>query len=126
MFDFLSAGAPKRLPRCDLLATNPPFGKGGRLAVAFIEAGLRRLPTGGTLALLLPCDFDSGKTRVHLFRDCPHFVGKIVLMRRVKWFVHPTKPKMGPKENSAWFLWTSTRRQQPPIIMYGPNDGRSR
>ena len=61
VFDFLSAGNPEELPRCELFATNPPFGNGGRTAVAFIEAGLRRLPVGGTLALLLPCDFDSAK-----------------------------------------------------------------
>ena len=56
--------------------------------MAFIEAGLRQLPIGAILALLLPCDFDSGKTRARYFRDCPHFVGKIVLTQRVVWF-HP-------------------------------------
>jgi hypothetical protein len=122
VFDFLSPGKPKRLPHCNLLATNPPFGLQGRLAVGFIEAGLRRLPIGGTLALLLPNDFDSGKTRVHVFRDCPHFVGKITLTRRVKWFVHPGKEKVTPRENSAWFLWQRNllivRRE--PIVLYGP------
>ena len=57
VLDFLSAQIPK-LARPDLIATNPPFGQGGRLATAFIEAGLSRLPTGAVLALLLPCDFD--------------------------------------------------------------------
>jgi hypothetical protein len=125
VFDFLSPGVPEGLPRCDLLATNPPFGQSGRTAVEFIEAGLQRLPMTETLALLLPCDFDSGKSRARLFRDCPHFVGKIVLMKRIMWFPHPTKPNMGPKENSAWFLWSRIPRQSlSPALLYGPTEIR--
>ena len=112
-----------RLPRCDLSATNPPFGLQGRTAVAFIERGLQRLPKLETLALLLPCDFYFGKTRTPLFRDCPHFVGKIVLTRRIKWFEHPTKPNMSPKENSAWFLWQHAKRQSSsPVLLYAPTE----
>jgi hypothetical protein len=122
VFDFLSPGTPVGLPRCDLSATNPPFGLQGRTAVAFIERGLQRLPMFETLALLLPCDFDSGKTRTHLFRDCPHFVGKIVLTRRIKWFVHAGKEKVTPRENSAWFIWSRTPRQSPsPALLYAPS-----
>jgi hypothetical protein len=123
VFDFLSAGEPERLPRCNLLATNPPFGKSGRTAVAFIEAGLRRLPIGGTLALLLPCDFDSGKTRTHLFRDCPHFVGKIVLTQRVVWFLRNDGKKEAPRENSAWFIWQRNPllTPRPPVLLYAPH-----
>jgi hypothetical protein len=119
--DFLSAQIPK-LADFNLIATNPPFGQGGRTATAFIEAGLRRLPIGATLALLLPCDFDSGKTRARYFGDCPYFVGKIVLRRRVKWFEHPDKAAVTPKENSAWFLWQRTllRVHRPPVILYAP------
>src|SRR5215470_4911541 len=48
----------ERLP--DAIITNPPFGQGGRLATAFIEAGLARIgQVGGLLALLLPCDFSA-------------------------------------------------------------------
>jgi predicted RNA methylase len=73
-FDFLSAGLPAGLRQYDGCATNPPWGKGNRLAVAFIEAGLRRIAShGGFLALLLPTDFDSARTRLHLFHD-PRFV----------------------------------------------------
>jgi hypothetical protein len=66
-----------REPRIDYdgMTSNPPFGEGGRLAVAMIEAGLRRLTRGRFLALLLPADFDSGITRPHLFGDCPAFRG---------------------------------------------------
>src|SRR5262249_58105508 len=64
---FLSAQMPK-LARFDMSATTPPFGQGGRQATAFIEVGLRRLPIGAMLALLLPCDFDSAKTRARFLR----------------------------------------------------------
>ena len=120
VFDFLTEGKPKGLPRCHIMATNPPFGWSGKLAVAFIEAGLRRLPTPDTMALLLPHDFDAGKTRVHLFRDNLHYLGKIILMRRVMWFEHPTDPNVGPIDNSAWFVWRRVERKGPPILMYAP------
>jgi hypothetical protein len=127
VLDFLSPQAPK-LGRFDLGATNPPFGSGGRLATGFIEAGLRRLPVGGMLALLLPCDFDSGKTRARYFGDCPHFLGKIVLRRRVVWFENPDPKKENPKENTAWFLWERSplRARRSPIILYAPANGGAR
>jgi hypothetical protein len=125
VLDFLSAQRPK-IEHFDLAASNPPFGQGGRLAVAIIEAGLRRLPIGGILALLLPCDFDSAKTRARHFRDCPHFVGKIVLTRRIVWFQRNDGVREAPKENSAWFLWQRSplRLRRSPIILYAPDDGR--
>src|SRR5262249_49162344 len=98
VLDFLSDQAPKLGWPPHLICTNPGFGQGGRAAVAFIEAGLRRLPVGAMLALLLPCDFDSGKTRPRYFGDCPHFIGKIVLRRRVVWFKNPDPKKENPKE----------------------------
>src|SRR5262245_24934586 len=62
--DFLSAQMPNLERPPDLICTNPPFGQGGRLATAFIEAALSRIKQHrGILALLLPCDFDSAKTR---------------------------------------------------------------
>jgi hypothetical protein len=119
--DFLSAQIPK-VSDFNLIATNPPFGQGGRLAVAFIAAGLRRLPVGAMLALLLPCDFDSAKTRTRYFGDCPDFVGKIVLTRRVVWFQRDDGVREAPKENSAWFLWQRNplRVRRPPVILYAP------
>src|SRR5262249_22171121 len=71
---FLSERSPVLLPRSpDGIVTNSPFGKRGKLAEAFIETGLRGLAGGGILALLLPCDFDSAKTRSRYFGDCPEF-----------------------------------------------------
>ena len=77
--DFLCPHDPVDLRPYDLIITNPPFGKRGKLAVAFIAAGLRRLRPGGGLCLLLPADFDSAKTRMRFFGACPLFVAKVVL-----------------------------------------------
>ena len=117
-WDAISIGA---LDGFDGVVTNPPFGPRGKLAEAFIEAGLRRLGNG-FLALLLRADFDSAKTRAHLFGHCPQFTGKIVLTRRVNWFDHPGKPNRQPKENSAWFLWGNAGLQDRriPVIRYAP------
>ena len=117
-FDYTSERNPK-LPRIDLTVTNPPFGQGNRLAVKFIEAGLRR---GGTLALLLPIDFDSAKTRAHLFSDCPSFLCKIVLRRRIVWFDRTDGTKEAPKENHCWCIWSTPVLRIPhqPVVLYAP------
>jgi hypothetical protein len=123
VLDFLSAQSPKLERPPDLICTNPPFGQGGRLATAFIEAGLSRIRQHrGFLALLLPCDFDSAKTRARYFGDCPDFVGKIVMRQRVVWFQRNDGIRAAPKENSAWFLWARSplRVRRPPIILYAP------
>jgi hypothetical protein len=119
LFDFT---APDRYSSSfDGIVTNPPFGPRGSLAEVFIEAGILRMGAG-FLALLLPADFDSAKTREPLFGGCLRFAGKIVLTRRVKWFEHPTKPNRQPKENSAWFLWGNTGidERRLPVIRYAP------
>lgn len=99
--DFLEAQFP---PRVDAIISNPPFGVGGRLAVAFAERGLALMrATGGPrlLALLLSADFDSASGRTHLFADCPEFAVKLVLLRRIRWFDGPS----GPSTNHAFFVW---------------------
>jgi hypothetical protein len=118
VFDFLSERTPD-LPRCD----GTPFGPRGKTAEAFIARGLQLLGNGFTnfVALLLPHDFDSAKTRAHLFGDCPYFAGKITLRRRVKWFEHPDRPQRNPKENSAWFLFRRYA-SPPPIVLYAPSN----
>jgi hypothetical protein len=126
MLNFLSGRTPD-LPHFDAGITNPPFGPRGKTAEAFIARGLELLASGyiDLLALLLPHDFDSAKTRAHLFRDCPHFTGKITLLQRVKWFEHPDPDQRtrNPKENTDWCFWSRpvshVRRQ--PIILYSPN-----
>jgi hypothetical protein len=117
VMDFLSARNP-RLQRIDALVSNPPYGRGNRLAAKFIARGLERIAGGGTLALL-PVDFDSGKTRYRFFRDCPAFAAKIVLTQRIILF---DAPGAAPKENHSWFVWHrgALRSSPPPIVLYAP------
>jgi hypothetical protein len=121
VLDFLSKQTPK-FAGFSLIITNPPFGKGGKLAMAFIAAGLRRLPSGGMLALLLPADFDSAKTRADYFGNSSHFVGKIVLTKRIVWFQRNDGIREAPKENNAWYLWSRSplRVRRPSVILYSP------
>jgi len=122
VFDFTRGENPPALPPIDLIVTNPAYGQGNRLAVKFIEAGLRRIADRGSLALLLPVDFDSAKTRTHLFCSCPYFTGKIVLTRRIVWFERSDGEKEAPKENHAWFVWSCPvfKTRQLPTMMYAP------
>jgi hypothetical protein len=116
MFEASSIG------KLDGIITNPPLGKRGELGVAFIQTGLVRMGDDGFLALLLPSDFDSAKTRRFLFGKCERFVGKITLTRRIKWFEFPGSKS--PKENSAWFLWGCVPfrlNDQLPTIRYAPS-----
>jgi hypothetical protein len=109
--DFLARNS---LPhsRVDAVVTNPPFGRGGRLACQFIAHASELVPT---TAMLLRIDFDSGKTRTNLFRDCPAFAHKIVLLDRIVWFEREGAP--GPSENHAWFVWNAQHRG-PATISY--------
>ena len=103
------------ISRAGAIVTNPPYGDDRRatLACDFIRRALSfelRL-----VAMLLRNDFDSARTRVGLFRDEPNFVGKIVLLNRVKWFEGPKSPS----DNHAWFIWDRRgRRDRPPWIAY--------
>jgi hypothetical protein len=70
VFDFLAPGLPPGLSHFNGIATNPPWGSRNRLAERFIAAGLDHISKcGGFLALLLPTDFDSARTRLHLVHD---------------------------------------------------------
>lgn len=123
VLDFLSGETPAPLlDPIDLIVTNPPFGQGGLLATAFIEVGLRHItkPTRvisnhACLALLLPCDFDSAKTRARFFADCEHFVGKIVLTKRIVWFRRDDGVREAPKENHSWFIWQRSAVARAPL-----------
>jgi hypothetical protein len=99
-------------PEYDIIS-NPPYGAGGRVAMAFIKRALEvTAPWQGKVAMLLHADFDSGKTRVPLFRDCPAFALKIVLLNRIRWF----HGKSGAV-NHCWAIW-SHKHRGPPIIRY--------
>jgi hypothetical protein len=113
LLDFAAEQQPKT--NFDDIITNPPFGSRGKLAESFIASGLRRIPNHGLLALLLPTDFDSAKTRQRFFGDCARFAGKLVLTERVVWFERSDGKKEAPKENTAWFLWRSRTGQRPTL-----------
>jgi hypothetical protein len=120
VFDFLSPDLPPGLGRYDGIVTNNPWGKGNRLAVAFVEAGLRRIAdNGGPVALLLPADFDSGVSRLHLFQH-PFFLARIALTDRPVWFERTDGEKAQPKENTVWNVWSRPvlRFPAPPIVRH--------
>jgi hypothetical protein len=99
----------------DALVTNPPYGKQGKLAEAFIRHALElEVPHIG---MLLPVDFDSALTRAPLFDREAYFAGKIVLLRRIKWF----PGSAGPSTNHAWFLWRSGTGELPMIRYATPS-----
>jgi hypothetical protein len=109
--DFLTTAA---LPAdVDAIVTNPPYGTLGRLAEAFIAHALKLVPF---VAMLLRVDFDSAKTRQHLFRDNRAFAGKLILLDRIKWFEGPSCPS----DNHAWFIFDRGHRG-PPVIRYTRN-----
>jgi hypothetical protein len=107
------------------IVTNPPFGDRGKLAEAFIVAGLRHIGDRGVLALLLPCDFDSGVTRRKYFVDCELFAAKLVITPgRIVWFKRTDGERPAPQENSAWYLWNRRARQRRgfPELRYARGD----
>lgn len=107
-FDFIHDGE-NCLYGADAIVTNPPYGPGNRLAVRFAELALERCD--GLVALLLTASFDSGKTRTHLFRDCPRFRKKIVLLDRISW---TGNGKTGTVDH-AWFVWGARGAEAPTI-----------
>jgi hypothetical protein len=105
-------------PQVNAIVTNPPYGVGGRLAVRFVEHALELVPI---VAMLLKIDFDSARTRQHLFRHCPTFACKLVLLDRIEWF----PGEYGSSTNHAWFIWDQ-RHSGPPTITYaGKSDAVS-
>jgi hypothetical protein len=98
----------------DTIITNPPFGQ----AQPFIEHALNLTrPHAGMVCMLLRVDYDSAKTRQHLFAQHPAFARKLTLTRRIVWF---ERPGAAPSFNHAWFIW-SWRHSGPPILAYGPD-----
>lgn len=121
--DFTDMRPPVRLFHFDSIISNPPYGVQGRTGEAFIDHGLDWLSPGGLLALLLPVDFDSAKTRAKFFGDCPDFAAKIVLRRRIAWF-EPQQGQAGPSANHAWYIWVRNhlRAQRAPVTLYAPSN----
>jgi hypothetical protein len=110
--DFLSKTLP--YSSIEAICTNPPYGIGGKLACQFIHHALELAPV---VAMLLRVDFDSGKTRTGLFRDCRAFAHKLVLLDRIVWFER--EGAAGPSENHAWYIWNRQFQGLPTIIYAG-------
>jgi hypothetical protein len=92
---------------CNAIITNPPF----QLAQEFIEHALTQTDF---VAMLLRVDFDSAKSRRHLFGECAAFAKKVVLTKRIVWF---EPAKASPSYNHAWFVW-DWKHSGPPTIAY--------
>jgi len=114
--DFLRCGLPAGSD-WDAIITNPPY----ELGAEFCEHAVRLMErVRGAVAMLMRTDFDHAKGRTHLFRDCPAFAKKVVLMKRIAWFVEADgKPKASPSFNHAWYIW-DWRHDGPATIGYGP------
>lgn len=97
-------------PRVQAIITNPPFGGAGKLACQFIEHALL---FDKTICMLLRVDFDSARTRTHLFRGNAFFAGKLVLLNRIDWWPGPATSST----NHAWFIW-DVKHSGPPTIGY--------
>lgn len=115
--DFLKT---EELPNASIrgIVSNPPY----HMAGDFCRHALKlTAPVKGYVAMLLRVDFDSAKTRSDLFADCPAWSKKIVLTKRIVWFVDPEtgKPKASPSENHCWMLWDHNH-SGPAIIAYAP------
>lgn len=122
IFDFINSLPPNIVLPFDMLITNPPYGKGNKLAVQFARNALACCI--GWVALLLTAKFDWGSTRVDLFRDNNRWHKKIVLIDRLLWFDGP-KAKDGT-EDHAWYIWrpvdhVDTVAHTAPVIAYEGN-----
>lgn len=98
--DFLTATGS-----CDNIISNPPYGKQGKLAVAFIKKALEMTRENkGVVAMLLRVDFDSAHGRREIFGEHPAFFAKYALTKRIRW-ENVEQASSGPSENHAWFVW---------------------
>lgn len=115
ILDFLKKPDDYNPFNANVVITNPPFGQGNKLAVAFCR---KALATKGVekVAMLLTSKFDFGSTRVDLFRDNPAFFGKLNLIDRISW---AGNGKTGTDDN-AFLLWDKNKPyDQPPQLFYG-------
>jgi hypothetical protein len=110
-FDFLEM----KIPPSRHIVTNPPYGAGGKLAERFVRHALSAARGGYKVAMLLPMGFDAAKGRIDIFRDCPTFHCKIVLLTRIRW-ENLAQKKAGPSQNHAWYVWDE--RHTGPATMH--------
>lgn len=109
--DFLKIPPPSFALREPLLiVTNPPYGRRGLLAEAFVRHAIHNIAryTRGEVAMLLPVDWDAAKTRRDLFEDFPYHITKITLTKRIRW-TNLLQSASGPSQNHARFVWSCDR-----------------
>lgn len=108
------------------IITNPPYGKGGKLAEDFISHALKLVtPRRGMVAMLLRSDFDSARGRLGLFGGSHDFAGEIKLLKRIQWT--NIEHTASPSQNHTWFIWDT--KHVPIRIPYKhyahPDDAQS-
>lgn len=116
-------------PTVYAVVTNPPFGFQGSLAIQFARECCNLIEDGfmSAAALLLPVDFDSGRTRLDIFRDNPYFSAKIVLNHRISWVgMEPAPGEPGPSTNHCWMVWErrALKAAQTPSLLYASNPNK--
>lgn len=121
IYDFFSPLPRTPIP-FDAIITNPPYGLGNRQAVTFTRNALACC--NGWVAMLLTAKFDWGSTRVDMFRDCPRWHKKIVLIDRLRFFDSPDATD--GTEDHAWYIWRPTDHpdtlaHKPAVIAYEGN-----
>lgn len=118
--DFLKM---ERLPKgFNSIITNPPYGSQGKLAVAFIEKALSLVKKkGGMVAFLLRKDFDSAKSRQHLFDPKNYFHAEITLQKRIQWT--NLDHVASSSQNHSWFVWDTGLPRSFAFKFYSHPDG---
>jgi hypothetical protein len=112
--DFLAERRPPWETRFAIV-TNPPFGPRGKTAEAFIWKALELTKVhNGSVAMLLPSDFDHAVTRAGLFRSA-NYAMRIVLTARPKWFDGGATPKT----NFVWHVWDHLNIHAPTVAYAG-------
>lgn len=98
-----------------VIFTNPPYD----VSQAFVEKALDLMrPVNGMVFMLMRVDWDSAKTRRHLFADCPAWARKVVLTKRILWFQpEPGAKGKSPSENHCWMIW-DWKHKGAPVIDY--------
>jgi len=106
------------------IITNPPYGPGNHTAAKFTRRSLQRCD--GWVVMLLTVKFDSGSSRVDLFRDNPRFHKKVVLLDRLRWFDGPGT--MDGTEDHAIFIWRPVDHPdngKPATLSYERNPAKT-
>lgn len=101
--DFLSSSGPSG-PRLEIV-TNPPYGFQNRLALAFLRHALQLMESRlGSIALLLPFEFDARASRNGLVGEHPWFLAKVTCATRLRWLNLPQSDN-APMGHHSWFIW---------------------